>query len=91
MERWHFLRIQTDMLCILGRYFPSDAKSHLPGYILLLPMERELDEIGGRAKSLVPQKVMSKSKYQLIVRNAEGFATAAKALMGKTTVKIEDS
>ena len=54
-------------------------------------MERELDEIGGRAKSLVPQKVMSKSKYQLIVRNAEGFATAAKALMGKTTVKIEDS
>ena len=45
-----------------------------------------VDGIGGRAKALVRQKVMSKGKDRIIVQSAEEFAQAARILMGKTSV-----
>ncbi len=45
-----------------------------------------VDGIGGRAKSLVRQKVMSQSSEPTIVQSAKGFSQTARILMPKTTV-----
>ena len=45
-----------------------------------------LDGIGGRAKYLVRQKVMSKSSTPIIVQNSKDFADVANELMKKTVV-----
>ena len=45
-----------------------------------------VDGIGGRAKSLVRQKVMSRSSDPTIVQSPKNFADTARKLMPKTTV-----
>ena len=52
-----------------------------------------VDGIGGRAKSIVCNNVMSKSPNAPIVQNASEFAKLASTLMSKTKVllKLEDS
>ena len=45
-----------------------------------------VDGIGGGAKSIVRQKVMSKNRDRIIVQNSKDFAAAAGTLLEKTTV-----